>query len=73
MMNFALLLLGLISANFGYANNQSSDKYIIVKDLNVFLQNNVSDVIVDGEPVSDLDELVKSSIHENELRFAHIG
>ncbi|KTD11970.1 hypothetical protein Lgra_1428 [Legionella gratiana] len=59
------------------------DKYLTFRNLDGYLQNDVSQTTVDisplktayqsCEPSADMDELVKQSIYENDRRFAHIG
>ncbi|KTD54865.1 hypothetical protein Lsai_2457 [Legionella sainthelensi] len=59
------------------------DKYLTFRNLDGYLQNDVTKTTVDisplktayqsCEPNADMDELVKQSIYENDRRFARIG
>ncbi|KTC81015.1 hypothetical protein [Legionella cherrii] len=61
----------------------ATDKYLTYRNLDGYLQNDVSKSTVDVsplkmvfqscEPSAEMDELVKRSIYENERRFSHVG
>ncbi|MCE0721948.1 hypothetical protein [Legionella resiliens] len=61
----------------------ATDKYLTFRNLDGYLQNDSTKSTVDVsplkvvyqpcEPNEDMDELVKSSIHENDRRFSSVG
>lgn len=61
----------------------ATDKYLSFKTLHSYLENDSSTATVDAsplklafqpcEPGSDMDDMVKKSIHLSDRRFAHIG
>lgn len=61
----------------------ATDKYLTFRNLDGYLQNDVEHATVDLSPIktayqscepnSDMDELVKKSIHVNDRLLAHVG